>query len=384
MKNEQENQCVIITGESGAGKTEAAKLVMKYISAVSGNAAEIAYVKVLLAFLLPLFFSPPPLHFLSFLPLLPFLLSLIPKDVIFDSNPLLEAFGNAKTLRNNNSSRFGKYFEIQFNRLGDPCGGKITVYLLEKTRVVGRLIGERAFHIFYQMCFAASQQEKSTVPLSLLLLVASSSPSLAISLSFRCAVLIATADFALWDAQNYTYLNTSQCYQVDNMDDTKEWADTRKSMQTLSFNEQETYYIFRLLSAILHFGNLAMAEDGQDHVTFPQGEDGTFLPSLFSLFSLFSHFSSLAPSPPSLPHFDQPSTMLPLFSTSIPSHCALASRTAPSSRADRLTTFLTIEFRLLLLGPSSFFAFSLPFPSSIRYFHPSIPLPLHPPLSHLQ
>jgi hypothetical protein len=79
------------SGESGAGKTEAAKLIMKYISAVSGDSEQIAYVK----------------------------------DVILESNPLLEAFGNAKTLRNNNSSRFGKYFEIQFDRLGDPVGGKI-------------------------------------------------------------------------------------------------------------------------------------------------------------------------------------------------------------------------------------------------------------------
>jgi myosin-1 len=78
-------------GESGAGKTEAAKLIMKYIALVSGSTPEISYVK----------------------------------DVILQSNPLLEAFGNAKTLRNNNSSRFGKYFEIQFNAYGDPCGGKI-------------------------------------------------------------------------------------------------------------------------------------------------------------------------------------------------------------------------------------------------------------------
>jgi myosin-1 len=112
-------------GESGAGKTEAAKLIMKYVAAVSGSAQDIAYVK----------------------------------DIIMESNPLLEAFGNAKTLRNNNSSRFvcyhlrlriisdfirmivlfltvkGKYFEIQFNRVGDPCGGVIRHYLLEKVCV---------------------------------------------------------------------------------------------------------------------------------------------------------------------------------------------------------------------------------------------------------
>lgn len=92
VKNDRENQCVIISGESGAGKTEAAKLIMHYISAVSGGGEAVDHVK----------------------------------HVILESNPLLEAFGNAKTLRNNNSSRFGKYFEIHFNSEGNPCGGTIT------------------------------------------------------------------------------------------------------------------------------------------------------------------------------------------------------------------------------------------------------------------
>jgi len=207
MKNDQENQCVIITGESGAGKTEAAKLIMKYISAVSGNSSEIAYVK----------------------------------DIILQSNPLLESFGNAKTLRNNNSSRFGKYFEIQFNRIGDPSGGKITHYLLEKTRVVGRLRGERAFHIFYFLLAGASQQERT--------------------------------DFALWQPQNYQGLAMSECFTVDNMNDAEEWADVRSAMRTLQFNDQDTYYIFRLVSAVLHFSNLVFGEDGQERATFPHGED---------------------------------------------------------------------------------------------------------------
>ncbi|TRY86386.1 hypothetical protein DNTS_012150, partial [Danionella cerebrum] len=116
MMIDSENQCVIISGESGAGKTVAAKYIMSYISKVSGGGSKVQHVK----------------------------------DIILQSNPLLEAFGNAKTVRNNNSSRFGKYFEIQFSRGGEPDGGKISNFLLEKSRVVSQNQGERNFHIYYQ------------------------------------------------------------------------------------------------------------------------------------------------------------------------------------------------------------------------------------------
>ena len=103
MLVDEENQCVIISGESGAGKTESAKLVMSYISEISskGGADTANIVDTV-------------------------------KNIIMESNPLLEAFGNAKTLRNNNSSRFGKYFEINFSKSGAPMGGKISNFLLEK------------------------------------------------------------------------------------------------------------------------------------------------------------------------------------------------------------------------------------------------------------
>lgn len=102
MTSYKENQCVIISGESGAGKTEAAKRIMQYIAAVAGPASGAA--KGIAGI----------------------------KDMVLATNPLLESFGNAKTLRNNNSSRFGKYLEIEFNRMGAPVGALITNYLLEK------------------------------------------------------------------------------------------------------------------------------------------------------------------------------------------------------------------------------------------------------------
>lgn len=130
MNAYKDNQCVIISGESGAGKTEAAKRIMQYIASVSGgNDSSIQEIK----------------------------------EMVLATNPLLESFGNAKTLRNNNSSRFGKYLELQFNAQGEPVGANITNYLLEKSRVVGQITNERNFHIFYQFTKAASTNHRGRV-----------------------------------------------------------------------------------------------------------------------------------------------------------------------------------------------------------------------------
>lgn len=131
MNAYKDNQCVIISGESGAGKTEAAKRIMQYIASVSGG-SDSSIQKI--------------------------------KDMVLATNPLLESFGNAKTLRNNNSSRFGKYLELQFNAQGEPVGAKITNYLLEKSRVVGQIMNERNFHIFYQFAKAASASHRGKNP----------------------------------------------------------------------------------------------------------------------------------------------------------------------------------------------------------------------------
>lgn len=194
MQREREDQVVIISGESGAGKTEASKQIMRYISEVSGGSATVDKTK----------------------------------NMLLQSNPVLEAFGNAKTNRNDNSSRFGKYMDIQFDVRGDPVGGNISDYLLEKARVVHQLKGERNFHIFYQLVKANNGKE-----------------------------------FGLKkDPDYYPYLNQGGVSDVRSINDVKEFADVQKGMTTIGFSQGEQTEIWQVLSAILHMGILQFVSDG--------------------------------------------------------------------------------------------------------------------------
>lgn len=196
MNAYKENQCVIISGESGAGKTEAAKRLMQYIANVSGGSnSSIQEIK----------------------------------DMVLATNPLLESFGNAKTLRNNNSSRFGKYLEIQFNRQGEPVGANINNYLLEKSRVVGQITNERNFHIFYQFAKAAPSKYREL--------------------------------FGIQQPQSYVYTSRSKCYDVPGIDDHAEFQDTLNAMKVIGLSQEEQDNIFRMLAAILWLGNASFQED---------------------------------------------------------------------------------------------------------------------------
>ncbi|MBN3296298.1 MYO1E protein, partial [Amia calva] len=196
MMIDRENQCVIISGESGAGKTVAAKYIMSYISRVSGGGPKVQHVK----------------------------------DIILQSNPLLEAFGNAKTLRNNNSSRFGKYFEIQFSAGGEPDGGKISNFLLEKSRVVMRNPGERSFHIFYQLIEGAKEEQKSSLG-------------------------ITSLDY-------YSYLNQSGSYKVDDINDKSEFQETMHAMKVIGIPPEEQTMVLQIAAGVLHLGNINFKESG--------------------------------------------------------------------------------------------------------------------------
>ncbi|OAQ73422.1 myosin-1 [Pochonia chlamydosporia 170] len=196
MKAYHDNQCVIISGESGAGKTEAAKRIMQYIANVSGEqSGDIKKIK----------------------------------EMVLATNPLLESFGNAKTLRNNNSSRFGKYLQIYFNSTGEPVGADITNYLLEKSRVVGQIANERNFHIFYQFTKGAPKQYQEL--------------------------------FGIQKPETYVYTSRSKCFDVDGIDDVADFQDTLSAMKIIGLSQAEQDEIFRMLAAILWIGNIQFHED---------------------------------------------------------------------------------------------------------------------------
>ncbi|XP_051865586.1 unconventional myosin-Ib-like [Pristis pectinata] len=197
LRDRNKDQCVLITGESGSGKTEASKLVMSYIAAVCGKGEEVNQVK----------------------------------EQLLQSNPILEAFGNAKTIRNDNSSRFGKYMDIEFDFKGDPLGGVISNYLLEKSRVVKRLKGERNFHIFYQ-------------------LLAGGSPELLEHLK------------VLRDCNHYVYLNSDKT-SLNGVDDADNFNTVKTAMNVIGFNKSEMDSIWDTVAVILKLGNVALKAESQ-------------------------------------------------------------------------------------------------------------------------
>ncbi|XP_060020737.1 unconventional myosin-Ia [Lagenorhynchus albirostris] len=197
LRDQDQDQCILITGESGAGKTEASKLVMTYVAAVCGEGERVNSVK----------------------------------EQLLQSNPVLEAFGNAKTIRNNNSSRFGKYMDVEFDFKGSPLGGIITNYLLEKSRVVKHLEGERNFHIFYQ-------------------LLAGADPELLKALKLER------------DTNGYAYLNPGAS-RVDGMDDTANFKALQSAMAVIGFSKEEIRQVLEVVALVLKLGNVELADEFQ-------------------------------------------------------------------------------------------------------------------------
>ncbi|XP_037705037.1 unconventional myosin-Ib isoform X6 [Choloepus didactylus] len=197
LRDQDKDQCILITGESGAGKTEASKLVMSYIAAVCGKGAEVNQVK----------------------------------EQLLQSNPVLEAFGNAKTVRNDNSSRFGKYMDIEFNFKGDPLGGVISNYLLEKSRVVKQPRGERNFHVFYQLLAGASEELLNKLKLKR-------------------------------DVSRYNYLSLDSA-TVNGMDDAANFRTVRNAMQIVGFLDHEAQSVLEVVATVLKLGNIEFKPDSR-------------------------------------------------------------------------------------------------------------------------
>lgn len=160
------------------------------------------------------------------------------KELLLKSNPLLEAFGNATTLRNDNSSRFGKYMEIQFDGAGAPVGGRLLNYLLEKSRVVVAGKGERSFHIFYQTLAGMDAARLKKYHLQS-------------------------------DPQQYNYLARTGVTKVSTVNDSEDFREVESAMRTFNFSEAEKDGIFRILAAVLQLGNVEfdehMGDSGQSH-----------------------------------------------------------------------------------------------------------------------
>ncbi|XP_059485093.1 unconventional myosin-Ia-like isoform X6 [Neocloeon triangulifer] len=200
LRERNEEQCVVVSGESGSGKTEAARIVLQYVT-VAGSGPTGAQQDPSLA----------PIKQV--------------RDRLLQAGPLLEAFGNAKTHKNDNSSRFGKYLDVEFDFKGDPVGGTFTSYLLEKSRVTRQLAGERNFHIFYQLLTGADIQLLKSLKLHR-------------------------------NIDNYAFLRPSRPLSMETIDDKRDFQVTKKALETLGFSAEDVVQIFKVVASVLKLGNI--------------------------------------------------------------------------------------------------------------------------------
>ncbi|XP_026550915.1 unconventional myosin-VI isoform X3 [Pseudonaja textilis] len=219
MKVLKMSQSIIVSGESGAGKTENTKFVLRYLTESYGSGQDI-------------------------------------DDRIVEANPLLEAFGNAKTVRNNNSSRFGKFVEIHFNEKNSVVGGFVSHYLLEKSRICVQGPEERNYHIFYRLCAGAPENIREKLYLS--------SPDNFRYLNRGCTRYFATKETDKQILQN----RKSPEYQKSGslkdplLDDHGDFNRMCTAMKKIGLNDEEKLDLFRVVAGVLHLGNIDFEEAG--------------------------------------------------------------------------------------------------------------------------
>uniref|UniRef100_A0A8B9CT92 Myosin IXA n=1 Tax=Anser brachyrhynchus TaxID=132585 RepID=A0A8B9CT92_9AVES len=188
MLQRRKNQCIVISGESGSGKTQSTNFLIHHLTALSqkGFASGV-------------------------------------EQIILGAGPVLEAFGNAKTAHNNNSSRFGKFIQVNYQETGTVRGAYVEKYLLEKSRLVYQEHNERNYHVFYYLLAGASEEERSA--------------------------------FHLKQPEEYHYLN-QDCFSVEGEDLKHDFERLQLAMEMVGFLPKTRRQIFSLLSAILHLGNI--------------------------------------------------------------------------------------------------------------------------------
>ncbi|XP_076288846.1 unconventional myosin-IXa isoform X1 [Lasioglossum baleicum] len=190
MLKEKRNQCIVISGESGSGKTESTNFLLHHLTALSQKGSHGSGVE----------------------------------QTILSAGPVLEAFGNAKTAHNNNSSRFGKFIQVNYKENGMVHGAVVQKYLLEKSRIVSQGRNERNYHVFYYLLAGANEQEKQLLHLE--------------------------------NSDRYNYLNKSGCYGLENIDERHEFSRLKQSMEMVGFTPEKQRRLFAVLSAVLLLGNV--------------------------------------------------------------------------------------------------------------------------------
>lgn len=208
MLRDGANQTIVVSGESGAGKTVSAKYIMRYFATREppdqpgarsrGRADTMSETE----------------------------------ERILATNPIMEAFGNAKTTRNDNSSRFGKYIEIMFDKSTEIIGARIRTYLLERSRLVFQPLKERNYHIFYQLVAGASDSDRE--------------------------------ELGLVPAEHFDYLNQGGAPQIEGVDDAKDFRETQSSLTRLGVSEEVRSSLWRILAALLHIGNIKITAARSD------------------------------------------------------------------------------------------------------------------------
>ncbi|XP_077651711.1 unconventional myosin-Ih isoform X1 [Urocitellus parryii] len=218
MCSELNNHFILISGESGAGKTEASKKILQYFAVTCPMTESLQ----------------------------------IARDRLLLSNPVLEAFGNAKTLRNDNSSRFGKYMDIQFDFQGIPVGGHIISYLIEKSRVVYQNQGERNFHIFYQLLAGGEADRLAHLGLER-------------------------------DPRLYKYLSQGHRAKESSLNDKNDWKTVSNAFSVIDFTKADLENLFGVIASVLHLGNVCFEEDPQGCATVPDTHEIKWIAKLLGV-----------------------------------------------------------------------------------------------------